>query len=331
MYATGAASSCTDALTKLVTFLVAAGWTTDMSASDGAGWRAHLHKSGNYVHLRAAENEQPWQSGYGNNYSLNLYTGTAFNGGQPWNNQVTGAPVASGTSAPVGVGMRLSAGPFLNYHFFSDAAGDNIVVVIEQTSGLFKHLGWGKSLNKAGSYTGGEYFFGVASGYYASYVSTLNNPGFDISANCPGVGQDARGGTCTFVRADVDSFTGSWIGCADQTGASQGFTGKPGNSSVYPSYNLTGMRNEIPVYAYSGNGYEFQWLQTSRQDSRANLLPVLLWVLRDGGSTGWSLLGDIPNVFFANGVGNGFAQSSDYPLGADTYKLFPNFAVKKVV
>ena len=91
-------------------------------------------------------------------------------------------PVASGTSAPVGVGMRLSAGPFLNYHFFSDAAGDNIVVVIEQTSGLFKHLGWGKSLNKAGTYTGGAYFFGVASGYYASYVSTLNNPGFDITA-----------------------------------------------------------------------------------------------------------------------------------------------------
>jgi hypothetical protein len=90
------------------------------------------------------------------------------------------------------------------------------------------------------------------------------------------------------------------------------------------------MRDEIPVYAYSNAGTEFQFLQTSLQDGRANLLPILLWVLRDGGSTGRSLLGDIPNVFSTNAVGNGFSQASDYPLGGDTYKLFPHFAVKKV-
>ena len=33
------------------------GWTTDLSASSGTGWRAHLHLNGNYIHLRALNNE----------------------------------------------------------------------------------------------------------------------------------------------------------------------------------------------------------------------------------------------------------------------------------
>src|ERR1700676_5265449 len=105
MYANGSATSPIDAGQQLVVFLAAAGWTTDSNVTEGAGFRAHLHKSGNYVHIRAAMSEQPWQYGAAAGYSINLYTGTGFNGGQPWNNQVAGAPVANGTSAPVGVGM----------------------------------------------------------------------------------------------------------------------------------------------------------------------------------------------------------------------------------
>jgi hypothetical protein len=329
-YATGSATNSTDLVKKLVTFLVAAGWTTDSSVAEGLGWRAHLHKSGNYVHLRAAENEQPWQAGSSNNYSVNLYLGTGFIGGQPWNNQTTGAPIQSGGSAPVGVGIPTSIGPFANYHFFSDSAGDNIVAVLEQTTGLFKHMGWGLSLNKAGAYTGGAYFFGTSSGYYVGSVGASGRPGFDITASCPGTDYDAFGAVCTFVRADVDSFTGKWISIGDDTSSQEGYTGKTGSSSVTPHVHGTSMRGEIPVYAYNVSSYEFQFLQTSLQDGRANLLPLLVWVVRDGGSTGRSLLGDIPNVFSTNAVGNGFSQASDYPLGGDTYKLFPYFAVKKV-
>ncbi|MGH9781684.1 MAG: hypothetical protein ACRD33_07665, partial [Candidatus Acidiferrales bacterium] len=65
------------------------------------------------------------------------------------------------------------------------------------------------------------------------------------------------------------------------------------------------------------------------QDGRANLLPILLWVLRDGTTTGFSPLGTIPNVFVSNGVGNGFSNASDYVIGAKTYRMFSNFAVAK--
>jgi hypothetical protein len=56
-YQTGISSSPTNLLQTLVTWLTNQGWTMDMSQADGSGWRAHLHKSGVYVNLRSAMNE----------------------------------------------------------------------------------------------------------------------------------------------------------------------------------------------------------------------------------------------------------------------------------
>jgi hypothetical protein len=325
--ATGSALSPIDLLQKLVTFLVAAGWTQDMSAIEGVGWRAHLHLNGNYVHLRASENEQPWQVGVANTYAIDLYTGTAFNAAQPWNNQVTGAPIASGGANPVGVGMFLNPGPFAAYYFFADATGDNVVVVVEKTSGLFEFIGWGPAIEKAGAFTGGAYFFGTSSGNYAHYPSAgAGTPGYTATSDCPGGNQDAIGGGCTFVRADVDSFVGNWICCGPTTNPALGYTGKVGNSSVYPAGAPSLF--EFPVYGYSVSAADFWNLQTSALDGRADLLPLFLWVQRDGTTTGFSLLGSIPNVYQSNGVGNGYSDAEEYTLGSDTYMLFPNFAVQ---
>jgi hypothetical protein len=330
-YQTGSASSPTDLVQKLVTWLVSIGWTQDRSATEGAGWTASLHKSANYVHLRAAENESsgPWQSMYGAvHYSVNMYLGTAFDSGQPFNNQTTGAPIGGGTN-PIGVGMQLSAGPFSNYYFFADSGGDNIVVVVEKTPGLYLHMGWGPSLQKAGSYTGGPYFFGPSSGYYTSFTfAGANTPGYTSSSECPFANMDQIGGGCGFVRADVDSWTGKWVGIFNATGgANQGFTGKEGDTSVHAKNSA--MKTNFPVYAYSAVPYQFQSEQTSQQDGRANLLPIILWALRDGTTTGFSMLGTPPNIFATNAIGNGFSNADEYVLGATTYKLFPNFAVVK--
>ena len=163
-YQTGSTSSSTDVLQKLVTFLVAQGWTVDRSDVEGAGWRAHLHKGTNYVHLRANEFEQPWLIGSVPTFGVQLYLGSGFNGAAAWNNQTAGAPIAYGQSNPIGVGMQLSAGPFSNYYFFADPSGNNIVVIVEKTPGLYVYLGWGDSLVKAGAWTGGPYFFAFRPG-----------------------------------------------------------------------------------------------------------------------------------------------------------------------
>ena len=327
-YQTGAATSTVDLLQQLVTWLVSIGWTQDRSASEGLGWTASLHKSGNYVHLRATMNEStPWYAGNsGSSYALDLFLGTAYNAALGWCGQATGAPVSI-PGAPVGVGMHLSAGPFTNYFFFADAAGDNIVIVVQVSPVLFVHLGWGLSLTKAGSWTGGPYFFGSTSGYGTTSGGGGASEGFNITSDCPFVRMDALNAACGFVRADVDTFTGKWLAISPTTNASYGYQGKVGDSSVRGYANA--MPVNFPVYAYSSYSYHFQYEQVSAQDGRANLLPILLWALRDGTTTGYSLLGTVPNVFVANAVGNGFSPADEYVLGGTTYKLFPNFAVVK--
>jgi hypothetical protein len=181
---------------------------------------------------------------------------------------------------------------------------------------------------KAGAWTGGPYFFGSSSGYESTFAtSTPNTPGYTSSSNCPGCNQDSIGGACTFVRADVDSFTGKWLGIFTLITPNLGYTGKLGDSSVH-AIGITNSSQTFPVYAYGESAFDFAQLQTSAQDGRANLLPVLLWAQRDSTTTGFSL-GDIPNVFFTNGVGNGFSNASEYALGAATYKMFPHFCVLK--
>jgi hypothetical protein len=331
-YQTGSASSTTVLLQTLVTWLVSIGWTQDRSASEGSGWTATLHKGSIYVNFRAAENEASvWQRESGSaGYALHMYLGTGYNGSNPFNNQAGGP--AGAISQPMGVGMQTSAGPFSNYYFFGDSTGDNIVVVLERTPGLFVHLGWGASMLKAGSYTGGPYFFGSSSGYYASYpYSGPNTPGYTSTSDCPGVNSDGIGAAPCFVRADVDAFTGKWIGIygpgMNGSPNDQGFTGKGGDTSVRGL--TTSMKTNFPVYAYSHLPYHFEYEQTSELDGRVNLLPVILWVIRDSTTTGYSMLGTIPNVFVCNGVGNGFSNAEEYVLGSTTYKLFPNFAVVK--
>lgn len=333
-YQSGSATDPVDLLQQLVTWLNSVGWTQDRSAIEGSGWTYSGHRGSNYVHLRATSNETgPWQSAYGvTGYGLHMYMGTAFNSGNVWNAQTTGAPIASGGSNPIGVGVELSAGPFSNYYFFADSSGDNIVVVVEKTPGLYVHLCWGTSLIKSGSFTGGPYFAGSASGYYASYpFAGVNVPGFTSSSDCPFAAGDQIGGGCGFVRADVDSWIGKWVSIwQSPAGANQGYTGKRGDPTT-PTTNFSPNPASFPHYKTSGGSqfWDFFNLQTSALDGRANLLPLYLWVQRDGTSSGFSLLGRPPFIFFTNAIGNGFTPASEYTIGGTTYKLFPNFAVVK--
>ena len=329
-FQSGSATGPVDLLQQLATWLVGIGWTQDRNAVEGSGWTFSGHKSGNYAHLRATVNEASvWQHEFGSpGYVLNLYLGTGFSSGSLWNAQA-GAPIGS-ASNPIGVAMHLSAGPFSNYYFFADSGGDNVVVVVEKTPGLYVHLGWGNSLVKAGSWTGGPYFFGSTAGYYSAYPSAgANTPGFTSTSDCPFPHTEGIGGGCGFVRADVDSFTGNWIGiCGGSVGADQGFTGKRGDPST-PSSGSGSQATSIIQFLQVGSSTDMSQCTTSSLDGRANLLPILLWALRDGTSTGFSLLGSPPFIFYSNGVGHGFANAEEYTIGPTTYKMFPNFAVVK--
>lgn len=328
-YQTGTASSPINLLQTLVTWLVSIGWTQDMSQADAAGWRAHLHKSGNYINLRASMNEGSpaiWAGGvYQNGYGLHCYLGTGFNGLNAWNNQA-GGPIGNAAAYTVGVAFALPSGAIQNYYFFGDATGDNIVIVVERTPSLYVHMGWGLSLVKVGAWTGGPYFFGTVCGYYTNYIGSPG-PGNTTSSSCPGCDTDYISCQNCYIRIDVDTFIGKWIGVSANTGVGQGYTGKLAASSVMPAVGVAA-RTIAPRYSdNSSQGPSWQVNQTSSADGRANLLPVHLWAVRDTGAM--SFIGWIPNVFSTNGVGSGFSNASEYALGPTTYKMFPNFAVLK--
>jgi hypothetical protein len=330
-----AATDPKDLVQKLNIFLSANGWTSDMSAADGAGWRVHLHKGAQYVHLRAQMNEvAPFQSSHGvNGYSVALYLGTSFVGGNAWNDQEVGSPVESGApTRPVGAGMKMQAGAIPNYYFFTDTSNANVTVVVEHASGIYSHIGWG-SLEQIGSWTGGDYFFGTWGGFFLNDPSTGAQPGDGVlqSANAPGTWADPTSLPNWFVRADVDSFMGKWICGGDVVAGFEGFTGKNGGSGVGGVGTVFAANSKIPTLwnIYAGAGDFSQ--QTSEQDGRSNLLPIVLYAQRDGSGPGYSPLGQLPTAYVSNGVGAGWAPGSDYTIGADTYTMFPQFAVLKVV
>ncbi len=334
-YATGTASSPTDLLQKLVTFLVANGWTADLSSANGAGWRAHLHLSSQYVHMRAFVSEGQGtvfaHMGGATKSGIALYGSSSFDGAAAWDAQPGTPPYENGSIVNIlGAGMQLndSGAAIQNYYFFCDASGDNVTVVVEKTTSVCVHIGFGSSLAKCGSWTGGQYFYGSSNGYQLGINITANpSPGYLSTAGCPGAfGDQASSYQNGYVRADVDSFTGKWIGIGAQVAAAQGYTGKNGSSPVFQR-NADSIPAAIPNYAQSTSTVQFQNRQVSQIDARANLLPVLLWTARD--VSGSSPLGTLPNVFSTNATSQGFSMASVYSIGASNYMLFPNFAVLK--
>lgn len=309
----GSATSNIDLLQKLVTWLVTRGWTNNMSQADGSGWRSHLSKGGLYVHLRASVlNDATWHDNVANsgntNYALHLYLGTGFSGGNAFMDQA-GGPVQNGTAYSLGVCVVTGSGAIASYQFLDDGS-DNITIWIERTAGIWRNLGWG-NLSKIGSWTGGAYFFGSSAGYYGSTSYDTGTYQAKTPARC-------EVASVAFLRADVDAFTGKWLGIGSTTNPILGYTGKRGAS------NVEGTGNEAPTDVPYLNQYALNKLHNT-QAARAITVPITLFGARDGG--GYSALGEIPSlrVCGASEVG-GASLGTDVPIESATWRVFPGCA-----
>lgn len=332
-YSTGTATDASDLLQKLVTWLTTSrGWTADTSVAAGSGWRATLHKGSQYVTLRAAAAAENVSPPFGNAATtargIYLYGHTSYSAGagifaQP------GFPVGYLQTYAETCGMQLGvSGYIVSYDFFDDGS-DNIVVVAQKAAGVFGYLCFGPSLTKAGTWTGGAYTIGSNAGYYTQH-SLAGTPSYDnTSSSCPtcpaALGSSETTG---YVRADIDAFTGNWASVCypsteggTLTANTQNWTGKTVLGWAPSSVTPTSI-NSVPGIQYEYGAYRNQL------SSIPMLLPCRLFAVRDSG--GCSVLGDLPNVFFSEAVGNGYSARDTVSIGADTYMLFPNFAVKKV-
>lgn len=327
-YQTGTATDPTDLLSKLATFLTGQGWTVDSNVADGAGKRVHAHKGSDYVNLRSAINEAVWPGlGGSAGYGIAVYMGTGYSGGSGWALQA-GGPVKSGGSDTVGAAMELGSGAITAYHLFDDGS-DNIVLVVERSGGIFTHLGFGRTFGKDGTWTGGAYFFAAKAGVNLPLTGIMGDSG--SSAGAPfcisqpyNVGSSAQRGFAAFVRIDVNSFTGKWVGFSstDSSAPNDGYTGKLGHSGADYNSSTTIVPADLPGMARLVRHL------FGAQDARAILIPVRAYVQLDAG--GWSHIGLVPNVEYCSGVdASAFAAASIYTINGKTFMLFPRFAVRK--
>ncbi len=335
-YQTGSATGANDLLTQLAAWLVTRGWIQDASVADGSGWRVHLQKSGWYVHLKTTPGGAPPWTGYTNNGSnppsLWVYMSTNYAGtGVNWNVAgTTGQATGSGQTYAVGHGCHVGTTAIASYHFFDDG-NDHIVVVVERTPGMFQALGFGLSVTQHGGSNASCYTFGQYNGgnmYSSSPYTSGSGTG---QALCPCVNSaDAydNNSATMYLKCDVDAFVGKWLGVGTTTTDTRsGNTGKTAISSAHKPSGANWTATSAPS-TYIPHTDRLFGRGVNVIDSRAILLPIRIFALRDAG--GYSLVATLPSVYQTNAVGNGYSALQEVQLGADTYKFFPNFAVKKV-
>lgn len=156
-YQTGSATDLADLLSKLLTFATANGWTQDQF--DTAGGSIALHKNSIYVSGR-------WLVATPLHLSLHQalgYTGGNQPGAHPNdsnNGYNTDTSHANTNLLSERCVENIGNGPFPSYYFFeNDASPAYLHVVVEVSTNIFTHFGFGE-LRKIGTWTGGEYCYG---------------------------------------------------------------------------------------------------------------------------------------------------------------------------
>lgn len=194
-YETGVASSPTDLLDKLDTFVSAHGWSI-VSAATG-----RIISDGGQIFAGILDEASDWQT----RGALGDDTGAA------WDVQPNAASVSHLTN--------WGAGAFTAYHFYvGDEGGKKYVhVTVEVTPGKFRHWALGE-LVQFGSYTGGVY---SDSTYCADDSNNRCFPESGAHRHLADAGNFATGGAggAAHVWVDYDGKTDNWQALEYVTGA----------------------------------------------------------------------------------------------------------------
>lgn len=291
-YETGASTSVNDLLTKIATFASAQGWTINYNGArtSGTGNAVQLSKNGysftfySDTATLTGVDPKPW---------IGCYAHDAYSAGNGTENQ------ANGSSKSYTNNM---AGPFVAYHFF---AGDTyFYVIVEVSTGVFKHLGIGV-LTKFGTVTTGQFIYAVnwyynynsgANGYLSLATDLYHRYAFDEAES--GNGNAPYG---TQFRADNDSTTPKWC---SPFGRATAWTFWGGVRSNGQNLNQSLMAQTNNPSAYT---------------QRTTFQQCLLASSRTGGFR--SICGYPPNVRYANMTN--FTAGDVVTFGAEQWKLFP--------
>lgn len=301
-YQTGTATDTADLLDKLRVFALANGWTInnygDRTVGTAPRKALQLTKGGISASFLSdsavgtAANPGPYILTYGHD---------AYAAGGGTENQANASNKTQSNAM---------VGPFQSYHFFCDNGDTNpyLYVVVETSSGTFKHFGIGRIEGLGEVLTG--CFAYACNWYYVSspdYVSDANlfrhSVPFDTLENNNGNGQYS-----TYVRGDSDSMSPRWYASY---------------SNIAANVLSGGVRGNNPGSASAGSAipmtYGIMQAGASERTGRTILQNCLVSGARVSGQ--FSPLGWPPNMRWVNL--RYLDPGATLVLGSDTWKVFP--------
>lgn len=269
-YATGTSSGAVDIAQKLVTFCQALGWTVlKLEAVNVTSLWAVIGNVAQLVNIYA-DGDSIYFS------HITLFDNTKDRENQPGKSQWTRC-VLGGSAYP-------------SYFFFGDGA--QFIGVVERSTGVFRTFGFG-TLEKAGSYTGGQFLTGT------NYESPIGETNWNSAAF------DYYGGIytshfCTQARVAVDGKTDFY---------SQ--TNNMGDGVTYPRLMTT---------ARGGIEQDITTRTPNTFNALTPLAPIRMAVERSNSGL-YSPIGTVRDVRVVNM--KLLSPKEEIVLGSDTWKVFP--------
>lgn len=312
-YQTGSATDLQDLLSKLDTFAQGTpGWASVyVTNPDTTNFWFELNKGNLSFSSRFLASP-----GIGDSISIHHSDGSTLAATAPGahgNDSGSGYNVGTGGTSANFESERcvrdLGNGPFASYHFFTDTTTETYIhVVVEATSGMFRHFGFGSLAKFGDNWVGGEYVYG----HYMDTGTTSVATDPDHQTLLDGIGATQarlRGGTVRIAS-----------GLANQGAAIWGVSAVLATASL-----LTDTAGNIRQQIHGGfrTGLEANGFGNSAGNSASGVIPMysISAYYRDPNNPRVYLLGYMPDVRAVN-VRN-FEAGQEVTVGTDTWVMFP--------
>jgi len=183
-----------------------------------------------------------------------------------------------------------------------------VYVVVETATGVFRHFGWGESIDKYNDYTGGAFVYGHQWSQSGTYTDTPT--GAFSSFHMDGLNATPNDGATVHLEGLPDQDAAGRWGVTTQ---SQTLGNDRAGEARLPLFG--GARAGLYGYATS-------WMRASELSSYKPLMPILL-AYRDQTTTPDTVffLGEIPGVAIINM--SYYTPGDEFTISGDTYMVFP--------
>jgi len=313
-YYAGTSTGPNDLIDKFRIAALAEGWTVNLFAAIGAGYRLHIQKTAGdatvmYFNLRSAVAEtgttlitEDNTAGVNGTVTGLIVNGsTGYDGGELWHVQPGYPQNLSESNKSFGNVMSpMSTSAIPAYYFFFN--GDSVHIAVEITAGKFQFMSFGL-LVKQGTITGGQYFSASMSSQrpYYDYAGDYNYDDARYFVNSPFSTSGLNGA----VYVNVDSVA-SWRNAGYASTNYQIIFPCPSPGGYYNNIHNNGIA--YPFWSKAPNAY----------NAMAAQCPIKVFLKRSDNN--YSLIGWPEGVRFLNVTNYGPAEEVTY--GAETWVVF---------